>query len=202
MYISTNTLWGNNMKYLSLLILLIILFTSQIVNSARKYNKQSYKFKMRTKSTHTIDQQDQLEYHTYKVFVPILNMKSEPGIKSPIIRVLKKGTILSFLNQTEIFETHYRIRAPWFSVMTKDGRAGYVFSGFLKPDINNKHNEIPLNYMLAFTNKENITVREDPSKRAKKAGILKKGLPVFISKRSAKPSTIHNKTDFNLFSGL
>ena len=65
------------------------------------------------------------------IVVDNVNLRSEPNMKSKIIRILKKNEKLDVIREGEIINVN-NVKAPWFNVLTETGEIGWCFSGNLK----------------------------------------------------------------------
>lgn len=72
-----------------------------------------------------------IEIGTYRVMVKVLNLRKEPSTSSTILEGLVYGDKVQVIEVTEKSETIENIAARWVKVITRDGKQGYLFSGFL-----------------------------------------------------------------------
>ena len=61
----------------------------------------------------------------------IVNLRSEPNIHSKIIDIIRAGDIVPVIEKSRESVVIDSVKAKWYKIQTKNGKTGWVFSGYL-----------------------------------------------------------------------
>ena len=125
------------MRFIILFLTLVILcFNCKDTNSA-----ESEKTVEETTINNPVEPQN--DYVTVFVWVNNLRLREKPDTKSAVLKELKEGAELQYLEQKTDFTQKVNLRGtvydePWLKVNSEDGTTGWVYGGavkFYKPQI-------------------------------------------------------------------